>query len=121
MDHVDPSLPRGDPGPRTAAHRLATPPRAGSEGNGHLRDAIRALHLHPRIRAHAAAVDDDEGNKEEADEAEELSENEDDLRAFGLDNNEIAEYELTAWDAIDIEIEQEARSTSASTSDGTSS
>jgi hypothetical protein len=106
---VDPSLPLGDPGPSTLAsrlRRLTTLP--DDEANPLVGETLRTLRS--RTAAQSLEVEDDEDPAEaSADDFAEPDHNEDSPDAFGLEEDEIEEYKLTAWDSIDIAIEQEAR------------
>jgi hypothetical protein len=107
---VDPSLPLGDPGPSTLANRLrrlATLPDE-PEANPLVGETLRTLRS--KTAARSLEVEEDEDPDEAS--AEDFAEPDHDNNspdAFGLEEDEIEEYKLTAWDSIDIAIEQEAR------------
>jgi hypothetical protein len=102
-------LPLGDPGPSTLSHRLRrlTSLPAEEDEDPLLRNAFDDIRAQSRRRPREALVDEDDEDDHEAD-----SPDEEEMDSFGLEDDEIEEYELTAWDAIDIAIEQEARGAS---------
>jgi hypothetical protein len=101
---IDPSSPLGDPGPSTLANRLRrlTALPVESDGDPLVHETVHTLRSHVTERPPDSEDEDDfvdevPGGLDE------------DPHAFSLAEDEIQEYELTAWDAIDIAIEQEAR------------
>jgi hypothetical protein len=106
---IDPSLPLGDPGPSTLAsrlRRLTTLPDE-PEANPLVGDTLQTLRS--KTAAPPLDAEEDEDPVEVSAEDLEPDHNEDSPDAFGLEEDEIEEYQLTAWDSIDIAIEQEAR------------
>jgi hypothetical protein len=105
---IDPSVSLGDPGPSTLANRLrrltALPDEP--ESDPLVRETLRTLRSHTTQRP-LSTEEDDEDITDPPDDLEP----DDDPHAFGLEEDEIEEYELTAWDAVDIAIEQEAQGT----------
>jgi hypothetical protein len=105
---IDPSVSLGDPGPSTLANRLrrltALPDEL--ESDPLVRNTLRTLRSHATERP-LNMEEDDEALTDTPDDLEP----DDDPHAFGLEEDEIQEYELTAWDVVDIAIEQEAQGT----------
>jgi hypothetical protein len=71
-----------------------------------MRNTLCTLHLH----ATECPLNMEEDNEAFMDTPNDL-EPDNDPHAFGLEEDEIQEYELTTWDAVDIAIEQEAQGT----------
>jgi hypothetical protein len=106
---IDPSLPLGDPGPSTLASRLRRLTTLPDEpkANPLVGETLRTLRS--KTAACSLEVEEDEDPVEAGTDDLEPDHNEDSRDAFGLEEDEIEEYKLTAWDSIDIAIEQEAR------------
>jgi hypothetical protein len=102
-------LPLGDPGPSTLTHRLRrlTSLPAEDDEDPLLQNAFDDIRSRSRMRPREALDDEEEDNEDGAG-----TPDEEELDLLGLEDDEIEEYELTAWDAIDVAIEQEARGAS---------